>query len=145
MAVLGFRLTGGVYMWVVPQGARGGGGAAPRGGAPGGGAASVHGGFTSAANGQRGAGEPAGGTSHVRGERTYPQGGPITRGEREYTCHLSLVQHMQAAVQQVERELRREVGTDWSAVRPSVLVRPASDWSAQAQARGREYPHDVVH
>eukprot|EP00959_Pyramimonas_sp_CCMP1952_P065323 1363591-Pyramimonas_sp.AAC.1 len=27
---------------------------------------------------------PAGGTSHVRGERICLQGGPITRGEREY-------------------------------------------------------------
>eukprot|EP00959_Pyramimonas_sp_CCMP1952_P456893 9473920-Pyramimonas_sp.AAC.2 len=28
---------------------------------------------------------PAVGTNHERGERIYPQWGPITKGEREYT------------------------------------------------------------
>eukprot|EP00976_Prorocentrum_cordatum_P102138 1192919-Prorocentrum_minimum.AAC.4 len=32
---------------------------------------------------------PAGGTSHARGERIYLQGGPVTRGEREYTCRAA--------------------------------------------------------
>eukprot|EP00976_Prorocentrum_cordatum_P094932 1189979-Prorocentrum_minimum.AAC.1 len=31
---------------------------------------------------------PAVGTNHARRERTYLQGGPVTRGEGEYTCRV---------------------------------------------------------